>query len=393
MRRPVSGGMRYAPNARRARSATTRRPAMKKTSTVQVFKNEIFKEQKLTIGLDLGDRWSFYCVLDEAGQVILEQKLPTTPEAMKQTFGKIPRSLITLETGTHSPWVSRQLTELGHEVIVAHAQKGRLITKSNRKDDRHDARTLARLARIDPALLGPVRHRSVQAQLHLTVIRARAELVSARTALVNAARGLVKSYGQRLPRCGSYQVSEKLAKGLSAELREVLVPLLKEIESLNEHIQEYDERMEEIAKEVYPQVSLLKQVKGVGTQIALTYVLTIEDPYRFPKSRAVGCFLGLRPGRRNSGKSEPQKKISKEGDRYLRTMMVQGAHYILGPLGEDSDLRRWGWKLAERGGKNAKKRAVVAVARKLAVLLHRLWVSGEVYEPLRNHREEKRAAA
>src|ERR1700722_17391144 len=300
---------------------------MKKTSTVQALRSENFKEQKLTIGLDLGDCWSFYCVLDEAGQIIVEQKLPTTPEAMKQTFGKIPRSLIALETGTHSPWISRLLTELGHKVIVAHAQKVQLITKSNRKDDRHDARTLARLARIDPELLGPVRHRSAKAQLHLTVIRARAELVSARTALVNAARGLVKSYGERLPKCGTYQVSEKLAEGLSAELREVLLPLFKEIESLNERVQEYDERMEKIAKEVYPEVSLLKQVKGVGTQIALTYVLTIEDPYRFPKSREVGCFLGLRPGRRNSGESEPQKGISKEGDRYLRTMMVQGAHY------------------------------------------------------------------
>src|SRR5712664_3391758 len=160
----------------------------------------------------------------------------------------------------------------------------------------------------------------------------------------------------------------------------------KEIESLNE-------RIEEIAKEVYPEVSLLKQVKGVGTQIALTYVLTIEDPRRFLKSREVGCFLGLRPGRRNSGESEPQKGISKEGDRYLRTMMVQGAHYILGPFGEDSDLRRWGLKLAERGGKNAKKRAVVAVARKLAILLHRLWVSGEVYEPLHNSQKAMRAVA
>jgi transposase len=173
---------------------------MKKISTVQTFGNEIFKEQRLTIGMDLGDRWSFYCVLDEAGKIILEQKVPTTPEAMKHTFGKIPQSRIALETGTHSPWVSRLLTELGHEVIVAHAQKVQLITKSNRKDDRHDARTLARLARIDPELLGPVRHRSVQAQIHLTVIRARAELVSARTALVNAARGLVKSYGERLPK-------------------------------------------------------------------------------------------------------------------------------------------------------------------------------------------------
>src|ERR1700722_20216346 len=158
MRRPVSSGMRYAPNVRRARG-TKRRPAMKKISTVQVFGNEILKEQKLTIGVDLGDRWSFYCVLEEAGQIILEQKVPTTPEAMKQTFSRIPQSRIALETGTHSPWVSRLLTELEHEVIVAHAQQVQLITKSNRKVDRHDARTLARLARIDPELLGPVRHR------------------------------------------------------------------------------------------------------------------------------------------------------------------------------------------------------------------------------------------
>jgi transposase len=228
---------------------------------MQAFSSEILKEQKLTIGLDLGDHWSFYCVLDEAGKIILEQKVATTPEAMKQTFGKIPRSLIALETGTHSPWVSRLLTELGHEVIVAHAQKVQLITKSNRKDDRHDARTLARLARIDPELLGPVRHRSVQAQIHLTVIRARAELVSVRTALVNAARGLVKSYGERLPKCGTQQVSRELAAALSTELRDVLEPLLKEIESLNERIKEYDERMEKIAKEVYPEVSSLKSAR------------------------------------------------------------------------------------------------------------------------------------
>src|SRR5712672_4456396 len=235
---------------------------MKKTSTVRTIGNMIFKGHKLTIGVDLGDHWSCYCVLDEAGKIILEQKVAMTPEAMKQSFEKIPRSLMALETGTHSPWVSRLLRELGHEVLVAHAQKVQLITKSNRKDDRHDARTLSRLARIDPELLGPVRHRSAKAQIHLTVIRARAELVSARTGLVNAARGLAKSYGQRLPKCGTYQVSEKLAAGLSAELREVLVPLFKEIESLNERVKEYDERMEKIAKEVYPEVFLLKQVKA-----------------------------------------------------------------------------------------------------------------------------------
>ncbi len=366
---------------------------MKKISTVAKRGNQIFKEPKRTIGLDLGDRTSHYCILDEAGNVILEHSLPTTPKGIQQVFSRIPRSRIALETGTHSPWVSRQLTQLGHEVIVAHARNVRLIGESRRKDDRLDARTLARLARIDPQLLSPVQHRSAKAQIHLTVIRARAGLVSARTALVNAARGLVKSYGERLRKCGTQQVSREMAAGLSAELREALEPLLREVESLNERIKEYDRRIEQIAKKDYPEVELLQQVKGVGDLIALTYILTIEDPHRFRKSRDVGCFLGLRPGRGNSGQSEPQMHISKEGDRYLRTLMVQGAHYILGPFGEDSDLRRWGRKLTERGGKNTKKRAVIAVARKLAILLHRLWVSGEVYEPLRNSQRVVQAVA
>jgi transposase len=370
-----------------------RRPAMKKISTVAMERIDIFKQNQLTIGLDLGDRISHYCVIEEAGQVILESKLPTTPKGIEEVFGRIPRSRVALETGTHSPWISRQMIQLGHEVIVAHARNVQMISESSRKDDRLDARTLARLARIDPALLGPVRHRSAKAQIHLTVIRARATLVGARTALVNTARGLTKSYGARLPKCGSEQMGREIAKELSQELRDALDPLLAEIESLNERIAEYDRRIARVAKEVYPQVALLQQVKGVETLIALTYILTLDDPHRFRHSRDAGCFVGLRPGRRNSGMSEPQMHISKEGDRYLRTLLVQGAHYILGPFGQDSDLRRWGLKLAERGGKNAKKRAVVAVARKLAVLLHRLWVSGEVYEPLRNNHKVESAAA
>ena len=238
-----------------------------------------------------------------------------------------------------------------------------------------------------------MKHRSAQAQLHLTEIRARAVLVSARTALVNAARGLVKSYGERMDKCGTQQFSRERAGGLSTGLRQALEPLLREVESLNERIQEYDRRVEKMAQQTYPETALLKQLKGVGDIIATAYVLTIEDPHRFRKSRDAGCFVGLQPGRRNSGESEPQMRISKEGDEYLRTLLVQGAHYILGPFGEDSDLRRWGLKLAARGGKNGKKRAVVAVARKLAVLLHRLWVSGEVYEPLRNSQKAMNAAA
>jgi transposase len=365
---------------------------MQKINRAYEWKQD-FQGAKLTIGLDLGDRSSYYCVLDDMGEVILERKLSTTAKALEEAFGRMPQSRMALEAGAHSPWVSRLLSELGHEVIVANARNVRLIGESSRKDDRLDAQTLARLARIDPGLLSPVKHRSAKAQIHLAVIRARASLVSVRATLVNTARGLVKSYGERLRACSRERVNRELAAGLSAELREVLEPLLGEIESLTEQIKEYDRRIEQIAQEIHPEVAVLKQLKGVGTLIALMFILTIEDPHRFRKSRDVGCFLGLRPGRRNSGQSQPQMHISKEGDRYLRTLMVQAAHHILGPFEEDSDLRRWGLKLAARGGKNAKKRAVVAVARKLAVLLHRLWVTGEVYVPLRNSQKAMRAVA
>jgi transposase len=217
------------------------------------------------------------------------------------------------------------------------------------------------------------------------MIRARAGLVRVRTGLVNTARGLAKSYGERLCGCNVRNMNPEKAEGLSAELQAALEPLLAAIESVSERIAEYNQRIEKLARESYPQVAVLKQVKGVGTLIALTFLLTLEDPHRFGKSRDVGCYLGLQRGRRNSGQSEPQLHISKEGDPYLRTLLVQGAQHILGPFGVDCDLRRWGLKLAERGGRNGKKRAIVATARKLAVLLHHLWVSGEVYEPLHNN--------
>ena len=357
---------------------------MKNVSTVAAKQRKNFSQPRLTIGLDLGDRNSWYCVLDEAGQIQLEQRVRTTAKALREVFGAMARSRIALETGTHSPWISRLLSEVGHEVIVANARKVRLIGESRKKDDRLDAQTLARLARIDPALLSPVKHRSAQAQVDLTVIRARAGLVRARTGLVNTARGVAKSYGERLRGCNVRNMNPEKADGLSPELRRALEPLLSAIEELSERIAEYNDRIEALAQDSYPQVAVLKQIKGVGTLIALTFLLTLEDPHRFRKSRDVGCYLGLQPGRRNSGQSEPQMHISKEGDPYLRTLLVQGSQHILGPFGVDCDLRRWGLKLAERGGRNAKKRAIVATARKLAVLLHHLWVSGEVYQPLHN---------
>jgi transposase len=347
-----------------------------------------------TAGLDLGDKYSYLCLLDQhSGEVIEEGRLRTTPEALKRRFASERPMRIAIEAGTHSPWVSRLLEECGHEALVANARKLRLIYSNKRKTDEVDAENLARLARVDPKLLYPLKHRGEESQAHMAIVRSREALVSARTQLVNHVRGAVKSFGARLPKCPAVSFHNKAPEHIPEALLPALGPILETIGSLTRRIRQYDRRLEAIAEEHYPETELLRQVEGVGPLTALTFVLTVEDPYRFEKSRSVGAYLGLVPARDQSGDRDPQKRISKEGDEMLRRLLVSGAHYILGPFGSDSDLRRHGQKIASRGGKNAKKRAVVAVARKLAVLMHSLWVSGELYDPLRNtHRLGGQAA-
>ena len=322
---------------------------------------KIRKSDRLTIGVDLGDKTSRYCALNAAGEVLAEGSCATTKRGMAQIFGAMPRCRIAIEVGTHSPWVSRELKKYGHEVIVANARQVKLISQSSRKNDKLDAQMLARLARMDPALLRPIRHRSEQAQQDLLTIRIRAALVEARTGLVNAARGLAKAAGERLRSCDADQLDVEKLKELPADLGERLKPLLAEVESLTEKIRECDRKIEQIARDRYPETQLLRQVSGVGPLIALTFILTIEDKERFRKSRDVGCYMGLRPKQSESGERQPELRITKEGDIYLRKLLVQGAHCIMAKRAPDTDLQRWGTKLAGRGGKNARKRAIVAV--------------------------------
>ena len=353
-------------------------------------------EPRTTAGLDLGDKYSYLCLIDtESGEVIEEGRLRTTPEAFGRRFAsERPPMRIAIEAGTHSPWVSRVLEGYGHEVLVANSRKLRLIYANKRKTDEIDAENLARLARLDPKLLYPLRHRGEEGQAHMALIRSREALVGARTQLVNHVRGTVKSFGHRLPKCPARSFHKRATEHIPEALLPALGPVLEQIGSLTERIRDYERRLEAIAKDRYPETSLLRQVEGIGPLTALTFVLTLEDPHRFEKSRSVGAYLGLVPATERSGDKDPQKRISKEGDEMLRKLLVGSAHYILGPFGSDSDLRRHGQKMASRGGKNAKKRAAVAVARKLSVLLHRLWVSGEVYDPLHNtHRREQREEA
>jgi transposase len=343
------------------------------------------EQPKMTAGLDLGDRYSYLCLIDTAsGEVMEEGRLRTTPETFKRRFASERPMRIAIEAGTHSPWVSRVLEECGHEVLVANARKLRLIYANKQKTDEIDAENLARLARVDPKLLYPLKHRGEDSQAHMALIRSRQALVGCRTQLVNHVRGAVKSFGGRLPKCPAVSFHKRAAEHIPEALWPALEPLLETIGSLTQRIRDYERKLEMLAKERYPETDLLRQVEGVGTLTALTFVLTLEDPYRFEKSRSVGAYLGLVPATDQSGDRNPQKRISKEGDEMLRKLLVGSSHYILGPFGSDSDLRHHGEKIASRGGKNSKKRAVVAVARKLSVLLHSLWLSGEVYEPLRN---------
>ncbi len=334
-------------------------------------------------GLDVGDKYSHYCIVGEDGAVREEGRIRTTPQALEEHFAPLGRSRIALEVGTHSPWISRVLRGCGHEVYVANPARLRLIYTRPRKNDRADAEALARLARLDPRLLAPVRHRGEQAQNDLARLRARDALVAARTKLVNHVRGASKAVGGRLPRCSTESFPAKALEAVPATLLPAISPLLSAITTLSGEIRGFDREIEELAARRYPETALLEQVPGVGPVTGLRYVLTLEDPLRFRNSRSVAFYLGLTPRQTQSGDQDPERRIHKAGDRALRSLLVQCAHRMLGPFGADSDLRRWGLAVACRGRKNAKKRAVVAVARKLAVLLHRLWVSGEAYEPLR----------
>jgi transposase len=347
----------------------------------------------LAIGVDLGDRYSEICLLDEAGEVESQTRIRTTPEVLRQYFSVLERARVAIETGTHSGWVSRLLADCGHDVTVANAREVRKIHQSDHKNDRADAQILARIVRFDPQLLSPIQHRTAELQADLALVRARDALVTARAKFTNTARGLVKAMGGRLPQCSTASFVRRVREYVPLELQAALLPLVRMVEVLSEQIRAYDEQIAKLTKERYPHTALLQQVAGVGALTSLAFVLTLADKSRFTSSRDVGPYLGLVPRQHDSGDRSPQLPITKSGNGYLRRILVGSAQYILGPFGPDTDLRRFGLRLAGRGGKNAKKRAVVAVARKLAVLLHRLWVTGEVYEPLRNTNLERKAIA
>jgi transposase len=344
----------------------------------------------LTVGLDLGDRFSRVCELDGPGRVVRTTDVATTPLMIEQYFGALEQCRVILEVGTHSPWISRTLEGLGHEVIVANPSALYGKRRRKKRNDAMDAEYLARQGRADPALLHPIRHRGPEVQAHLGILRARDQMVRARTKLVNHVRGSVKALGGRIGRCSAESFGRSAGAQIPPELRVGLEPLLETINDLTRRIRAMDRQIQQIIDETYSEARILQQISGVGPVTALAFVLLIEDPLRFASSREVGAYFGLVPKLDESSGSQPQLRITKSGDEFGRRLLVGAAQYIMGPHGPACDLRTHGEKIAERGGKNAKKRAVVAVARKLSVMMHRLWVTQATYDP--HYLERKRAA-
>lgn len=343
-----------------------------------------------TIGCDLGDKTSEIYILHSDGT--RERATVRTTAKGMTTFFTRQAAHVVIEVGAHSRWVAELLHGLGHRVTVANPRQVKLISGGTNKSDRRDCELLARLGRADVELLAPIEHRGRQAQADLAVAKGRDVLVGTRTRLVNHVRGVLKSFGCQLRKCDAESFGRQTREVVPAELRAALDPIYEMLAAIDLQIREQDRMVERIAKR-HPDVDIVSQVNGVGVLTALVYILTIEDKSRFEKSRMVGAFLGLRPRKSQSGADDPQLRITKAGDPFLRRLLVTSANYILGPFGKDSDLRRWGLELAKRGGKNAKKRAKVAVARKLAVLLHRLWVTGEVYQPIGYRKSSQQIAA
>ena len=350
------------------------------------------------VGIDLGDVENKVAILVRDGEEPETDVVQNTISAMNDFFDRFEepgKVRVAMETGTHSPWLSEILRERGFEVLVGNGRKLRMIWGQDIKDDFRDAKMLARIARFDPELLYPIQHRSRAAQMDLAVLKARDLLVRSRTQMIQFIRSIVKSSGERLPSCSTAAFAREVVEHIPKDLLPATVPCLNMIEKINQEIRRLDKQIETLCKAVYgEETESLRQINGVGPITSLAFVLTLEEPSRFAKSRDVGAFLGLTPKRDQSGETDKPLSITKAGNAYLRRLLVGAANYILGPFGPDCELRRYGERIASRGGEVSKRKAKVAVARKLAVLMHQLWKNHETYDPFyhANAKKLRRAA-
>lgn len=339
---------------------------------------------KIFIGIDIGDKKNQICILNQNDETLKNKTIDNNISELNTFFDRFdnPKEvMVALETGTHSPWISQLLNARGFRVLVGNARKLRLIWGSTNKTDERDAEMLARIARFDPRLLSPIRHRSRSAHMDLAILKGRDSLVQCRTSLINFVRGTCKTAGTRLPSCSAEAFAKAVIEHIPEDLLAATIPCVNTIMELTKKIRQLDSQIETLCDKAYPETNMLREIKGVGPVTSLAYILTLEDPSRFRKSRDVGPYLGLTPKRDQSGETDKPLPITKAGNTYLRRLLVSSSQYILGPFGPDCELKRHGIRIASRGGKVAKRKAVVAVARKLAIMMHNIWKNKTVYDP------------
>ena len=334
-----------------------------------------------TLGLDLGDRSHPVCVLDATGQIVREGTLLNPRSELAKLLAEFPGATVALEAGTPSPWISRYLTDWGAHVLVANPRKLHAISRSERKCDQRDAPMLARWARVDPALLHPLEHGTAQAQHDLLGLKLRDALVRTRVNLINAVRFTLKSLGHPVRNPSGEAFHKSVLADVPADGLPVVQPLLVVLAQIGAQLKELERALVHRSRRDYPVTQRLPQIAGVGPLTALGFGLKIGDPARLGRRRDVGAYLGLCPRRDPSGGTDKQLRLGKCGDGLLRRLLVSAAHYILGPFGPACALREPGQRLTGTGSAREQKRAVVAVARKLAGRLRSLWKPGTDYEP------------
>ncbi len=329
------------------------------------------------VGIDVHQKYSELCVVSDRGEIVDQERAPTTEARLRRFFKNRPPSRVLLESGPMTPWVYRLLSELVQEVVVVNPRRVRLIAESTLKTDKADAEVLARIGRLDLGLLRPVYQRTEAAQDLRTRLRVRSALVRSRTALINTVRGLLRAQGYRLApsttrtfmtRYGAAKIPKTLTLTIDP-LVEMIVGLTQQIDLLHQGLVEQS-RADALT-------TRLQTVPGVGPLVSLAFVGWMDRSQRFQNSRDVGACLGLRPRLRSSGGHEHRGRITREGDSEMRRLLVQAAHCALRSK-RDSALKRWAEQLLQRVGKS---KTVVALARKIAVLLHHLWVTGGSFRP------------
>lgn len=330
------------------------------------------------VGCDLGDKTSTLCLLDDAGQVVRRSEVETARAPLVSFFRALPRTQVVMEVGSHSPWVSAAVEAVGHRAIVINSHQFKLLTQSRRKSDVNDAELLARAARADLQLVRPIQHRSESTRSQLAVLRTRDLLVRTRAKLVNHVRGMLKSYGVKCPKGSPPSFATRVKDFVPSELKPALEPILEQLESLTSQLKKLDAQLEDSAAGDVT-VARLRSIPRVGILTALTFKLVIENAKRFKRSRDVGAYLGLTPAQHQSGESDPRLGISKSGDMMMRRLLVQCAQQLLFKNAPDCSLSRAGKLLVKQG--KPRNVAAIAIARKLAALMHLLWVREQDFKP------------